>query len=169
MVPRGGVEPSTLRFSVGERRRNIRGQPSPIWKKQAVFALWMAKPYPADNRRDDRRTQVVVLPNRRRRCYRRDRAPLYRPAVGVLLQPGIEAVGEGTRRSASGTRASSRGRAASCSTLSCAPWGTPTSTIARKSIGCSLNAALSTSPHPRSADPTSPFSKTSIAGWRASR
>jgi hypothetical protein len=43
MVPRGGIEPPTLRFSVGERSHEINDLARPDLEKRAEFALWMAK------------------------------------------------------------------------------------------------------------------------------
>jgi hypothetical protein len=42
-VPRGGVEPPTLRFSEAVRTHGINGLAFPLLEKQAGFGLWMAK------------------------------------------------------------------------------------------------------------------------------
>jgi hypothetical protein len=44
---RGGVEPPTLRFSVGERLHHINDLALPDLEKWAGFGLWMAKTYAA--------------------------------------------------------------------------------------------------------------------------
>jgi hypothetical protein len=43
MVPRGGIEPPTLRFSVGERSHHINDLAPPGLEKRVGFGLWMAK------------------------------------------------------------------------------------------------------------------------------
>jgi hypothetical protein len=43
VVSRGGIEPPTLRFSVGERSRPINDLAAADLEKRAGFALWMAK------------------------------------------------------------------------------------------------------------------------------
>jgi hypothetical protein len=43
MVPRGGIEPPTLRFSEAERSRSIKGLAFLNLEKRVGFGLWMAK------------------------------------------------------------------------------------------------------------------------------